>query len=168
VLRRKIYITGGIDEMSYLAFSKRLTVLEKQAGRVNKHIDIELCSHGGETYYALAFAARMRLSKCPLHVYAYGLVASAAVLILASGTSGKRFMSKEAQVMVHEDQDKLKGSVSTLKREISVLQCLEEHWNSLMEERTGTASSEWSELDQKTTYLSADECLNLGLVDKVI
>jgi ATP-dependent Clp endopeptidase proteolytic subunit ClpP len=167
VLRRKIYITGDIDEQSYLAFSKRLTVLENDKKSGTK-VEVELSSGGGETYYGLAFASRMRLAKCPLHVTAHGLVASAAVLILAYGTKGFRFMTREARVMVHEDSAKLKGEKTYLKKEIAEIEALDDHWNELMEARTGTLAREWIELDKSTTYLSAEECLNLGLVDKVI
>ena len=163
MLRRKIYITGTIDEAAYLKFSKRLTVLEEQDG---SPIEIELYSFGGEAYSALAFASRMRNCCCALHVRAHGLVASAAVLILAAGDD--RRMAKEAWIMVHEDSGELEGSVTMLENAAVHARKLELQWNSLLANLTGTPASKWQALHEATTYLNAKECLALGLIDRIL
>jgi ATP-dependent protease ClpP protease subunit len=164
VLRRKIYITGTIDEEAFLRFSKRLTVLEEQD---NGPIDVELYSYGGEAYSALAFAARMRHSRCHIVVRAYGLVASAAVLILAAGD--ERMMSKEAWAMVHEDSGDA-GELTTTQQEVVAIhgRKMELHWCHQLAVRTKASANKWLELHTATTYLNAKECLKLGLVDKII
>lgn len=164
MLRRKIYITGPIDEASYLAFSKRLTVLEEQDEI--EPIEIELYSFGGEAYSALAFAARMRNSRCHLVVRAHGLVASAAVIILAAGKH--REMTKEAWVMVHEDAGEHEGSVTMLEGLAVHARRLELQWNQLLEELTGTTAKKWMDLHAATTYLNAKQCLRLGLIDRIV
>lgn len=160
----KLRILRDIDIESYKEFSNSLTKIE------NEHeglpITLELNSEGGDIYTALAFAARIRLSPLKINITVYGFVASAAIIILASGE--RREMAKEAWVMVHDSSDKLKGSLTDLERESKHLRRLEDQWVGLMEELTGTPASMWSELQAKTTYLNAEECLKLGLVDKII
>lgn len=149
---------------TYLEFSEQLTELENKSNCDNVYI--ELCSEGGEAYAALAFYSRMRSTTCPIYIKSYGLVASAAVLILAAG--GHRQLSREAWVMVHEDEGTQEGSVSLLEVQIKQGRRLEDQWNTLLSSRTNTTSDGWAALHKSTTYLSAEECLKLGLIDEII
>lgn len=160
---RCIRITGEIDEDAFAEFSKRLTELENQSV---KPIYVELCSGGGTPEAALAFYSRMRISKVDIEVHVYGHASSAASLILAAGT--RRYMAKEAWVMVHEESQELSGDTRTLENETKQMRRAENAWNVLMSNRTKGSATFWEELNKKTTYLSADECLELGLIDEII
>lgn len=162
-LRRKIYIIGSIDYESYKTFSEQLTEYEDQD---DIPIQIELSSDGGDVHAALAFSARMRLSECHLEVTAVGNVASAATLVLASGDLRK--MTKEAWVMVHEEQTEFEGDVTSMERDIKHSRRLEDQWNKLLEKMTYTKAETWAKLNKDTTYLTAEECKALGLIDEVI
>jgi ATP-dependent Clp protease protease subunit len=159
----KIKIIGAIDEDAYTEFCNKLDDLETGGVKV---ITVELNSGGGTAYDALAIAGRMRTSKCKFTVTGYGLIASAAVLILAAGDV--RVMTKEAWVMVHEDSGRIKGNIVTMELEALHFRRLENQWAGLLAERTLTKAEVWTKLHKETTYLSAEECLALGLVDKVI
>lgn len=161
--KRVLYITGAIDFEAYETFSLQLRKLET-AG--DNPITVELASDGGDAHAALAISARITNSPRTIHIVAMGNVASAAVLILASGDV--RFMSKDAWVMVHEDSCELSGSVSELEREIKQLRAMEDQWNQLMAENTRIGPEEWSQLHKATTYLNAKDCQNYGLVDELI
>jgi ATP-dependent Clp protease, protease subunit len=160
---RKIYLCGDIDEAAYEEFSKQLTIYERQNCKV---IDVELSSGGGTAMDALAFASRMRLSNCGIRVTAYGLVASAATLVLAAGDY--RLMTKEAWVMLHEDSGKVKGSVSELEKQSKHLRRMEDQWNNLMASHTNVDTKTWAKLHKETIYLNPEQCLRMGLVDKII
>lgn len=161
--KRIIRVIGDIDEDSFKEFSEELSQLE---GESNKPITLELCSGGGDAYAALAFHGRMIESACSMTVIVYGQASSAAVLILASGDA--RFMEAAAWVMVHEDSGKQVGTVVELEREAAHSRRMEVQWAHLLEVHTGTPASKWSELHKATTYLTAQECLKLGLIDKII
>jgi len=160
---RRVQIIGEINEEAYKEFSNKLYELEYDGSGT---IVIELLSNGGEAVTALAFASRIRVSPCKIVVIGYGEVCSAAVLILAYGD--ERLMTAESWVMVHEDSMKLNGEVRELQREAGHLRRMEDQWASLLEQRTGTKASTWTKLHGDTTYLSATECLNLGLIDGVL
>lgn len=160
---RRLQVCGDINDEAFEKFSNELYELECDS---LDPVVVELNSPGGESYAALAFSARIRLSACPITIVVYGRVESAAVMVLASGKT--RLMSKEAWVMVHEDSGKVRGEVHEMEREVGQLRKMEDQWAKLLSEKCKGTVAFWSELHRKTTYLSAKECLELGLVDKVI
>ncbi len=162
-IMRKIRIIGSIDEASFKAFCEEMDKLEKHSGA----IEIELSSGGGNAYDALAFAARIRNSPCHIRITAFGLVASAAVMILAA--ADHRMMTREGWVMVHEDSGRVKGQVTYLEREVEHMRRMEAQWCTLLAKRTaGTSADYWGSIHKETTYLCAGECKDLGLIDEVV
>jgi ATP-dependent Clp protease protease subunit len=161
---RKIYIIEQINEESYLKFSLRMDILERES---NKPILVELSSGGGVALDGLAFASRIRLSPCDVTIKAVGLVASAATIILAYGD--KRLMTKESWVLVHEDSGKQRGSVSAQEKGVRQLRTFEDQWNGLLAARTKLSMPVWEKIHkQGDTYLTPQDCLKYGLVDKII
>lgn len=161
---RRLQIIGEITDKSYKKFSKKLYELEFNSPE--ETITIELNSEGGEAMAALAYSARIRRCKAPIIIIAYGLVASAAVLILAAGET--RLMSKEAWVMVHEDSSDFSGKTGEIERRAKHMRRLENQWNKLLTEYTTTDEDHWDYLALNETYLCAGECRDLGLVDEII
>lgn len=162
----KISIVGDIDEVAYAEFSEQLD--DAAVVQPGDDIYIELMSHGGDAMVALAFYDRIRQHKGNVVVAAYGMVASAAVLILAAGD--KRCMSKNAWVMVHDDTTLVtdQDRVSQAEIKLKTSRRLEQQWCKILAERTGTSASAWQSMHGTETYLEAGECLRLKLVDKVI
>lgn len=163
----KIYITGEINSDTFETVASAVD----QALYDNERLDIIINSHGGNAIDGLAIYSKIRRFRksynLQVNVAAYGECSSAAVIILAAGK--KRRMAKEAWVMVHEDQADLEGS-STSQFEIEAKQQrrLEDQWCKILAKETLTSKEEWSRLHKQTTYLSADECLKLGLITEVI
>lgn len=165
----KIYITGDINEEAYLKFSKEFRKRVMSKGAKDRPIYIEINSGGGSAIDALAIAGKIRhfVNKdYNIITVGCGCIYSAAVVILAAG--GTRCMFKEAWVMVHEDSDKIKGKVSSLEKQAKHLRRLEDQWSKVMEELTNTSAEQWSRLHKEETYLDAEECLGLGLVDELL
>lgn len=162
--RRKLYIVGAIDWETYATFSEALDVLEQES---KKPIEIELASDGGDAHAALAFSDRIKNSQCDILITGTGSVASAAVLILASGDY--RQLTRTTWVMVHEEVGELEfASVTALERETKQHRLLETQWNKLLAANTMASAEYWEKLHKETTHLSAQDCLALGLVDRII
>jgi len=155
-----IKVIGDITEEAYQLFSD---ALDSETARI---VDIELCSGGGSAEVALAFAAKMRMSKKKIRVTVYGQVASAAILILAY--ADVRRMTHEAWAMVHEDSAKLSGNVVDLERESKHLRDMETQWARLLFSKTKTDTSVWTKLHKQTTYMSPEMCSDFGLIDEII
>lgn len=163
---RKINVIGDISEDSYRDFAESMDELEGILEGDDIHI--ELASHGGDALMALAYFDKIRRCKSNVTIVATGLVASAAVLILAAGD--KRLMTRNAWVMVHEDTVALEEEmrVTQVEKNAKISRRLEVQWNKLMASRTRLPVSTWARLHEEETYLDATECLNAGLIDKVI
>lgn len=166
----KIYLVGTIDEDLYRQFSEELGVFEARAAR-NKYsdvvVEVEMNSGGGTAMDAIAFYGRIKRSHCSIKVTAYGFIASAAVLVFAA--CDHRRMTKESWMMVHEDSDQLKhASTTRFVRHAGNMRRLEDQWSELLSSCTTTTKDVWLDLHEKETYLTADECKTLGIVDEVI
>lgn len=162
-LTRKIFLIDSINDESYEKFSRRVAALERES---TLPIEVELMSSGGDAYSALAFSGRMRSSKCQFVIKAYGFVASAAVMILAAGDV--RAMTKETWVMVHEDSGKANGSVTEMQKVALQWSAMEDQWATLLAEYTTTTAEVWRKLHNETKYLTATQCLDLGLIDEIV
>lgn len=162
---RKVYLTGDIDEESFVEFCERLDTLEADS---NDPIELELNSIGGNALDAIAFLSRMRLSPCDINVTVFGLAGSAAVLVLAAGDY--RRMTKESWVMVHEDSTSLRdATTSELEKQTKIARAMEEQWCSLLQDLTGTKKETWSALHKSgDLYIMPKECVQLGLADEVV
>lgn len=160
---RKIYLVGDISYKNYAKFTEEMANLEVES---SEDITIELTSEGGDAYASLAFVSRIRLSPCRIRILGVGYVASAAVLILACGD--KKAMTEESWLMVHEEFGAVDGNVAL--KEIEIRQCrrMEEQADKALSHYSKTEASVWKRMHKETTYLTANECLGMGLIDEVI
>ena len=160
----RIAIIGAVTEEAYAKFSEELRAFEKAKAT---EVFVEISSGGGTAYDALAFYSRMRLSPCHITVLVVGLVASAAVLVLAAGD--KRLMTKESWVMVHEDQvSKLTARVTEIEKYGRHLRRMEDQWNRLLADSSTLSAAGWSQLHKTETYLTPEDCLRHGLIEEIV
>jgi len=157
-----LYIVGDITYELFKEFSEQLDGFLLADGL----IEIVLTSDGGDADVAIAFAEAIRKFPLEIHIHAVGAVSSAAVMILASGDH--RTMSEHSTVMVHEEEIEVSGSVSEVEKQVAEFRKKEHQWNKMLEYRTKCSLEKWGELHKATTYLDAQRCLVLGLIDEVV
>ncbi len=163
----KLYIHGDIDNALFSKFSTELAELE--ADKKVQSVEIELVSDGGSAYDALAFHDRIINSRLDIRITGLGLIASAAVLILAAGDH--RRLTTSAWVMVHEDDCgslNKRGMVHQAEKDIRHLRRLETQWNHLMETHTKASAMHWAKLHRDETYLTPSQCESLGLIEEIV
>lgn len=159
-----IYIIGQINETAYLEFSRRLAALEEtKSGEPAK---VEIASEGGHSFDGLTFYGRIRTSSVLVHMKAHGLIHSAATLVFAAGDI--RNASRECSFMLHDSQDKFKGTVREAHKFAKQMEREEQQWANLLEVRTGVSEKVWRRLSKKQTYLTAAQAKQLGLVHNII
>lgn len=166
----RFYITGNIDNEKLQEFLEWLHEIGDSRNITRRII---LSSDGGDNEASLAFydvIKNYNSHNIPIEVFGIGLVASAAVLILAAGS--KRVLGPNSWVMIHEETPGggyFKGAnVSTIERSAKHLRRLEDQAYQILESVTRTPAEEWQELHEKETFLSAKECVKLGLVDEIL
>jgi ATP-dependent Clp protease protease subunit len=161
---RIIQITGSIKEReSFDYLDAALCEMERDS---KKTVTLRINSPGGSVYEALAMVGRIENSKCHVTTECYGHAMSAAGLLLASGS--KRRMSSRAWFMHHEISSGLSGSLTEMQEELAQLQREQNAWASAMADFSEQSEDFWMKAARKSDfYLSAEECLSLGVVDEL-
>lgn len=161
---RIITLDEDIDEGHFNLFEFALSKMEKES---KKAITIKINSDGGCTYTTFAIIARLQESKCQIVTKCYGRAFSAAFLLLASGD--KRLMSKHAWGMHHSCNYELKRDKNP-NHKITVEQTDREELeaNVFLAEHSNIELESWSKMSEfKDHYFSAEECLEMGVIDEI-
>ncbi len=152
---KQILIIGSIDNDNFKVFCEEMTELEKTPGDIH----ITLCSEGGDSYVGLAYYGRIVNSSCRTIITVYGMAFSAATIILAAGNH--RIMHADSYFMVHDEECESSA-------EFQHMEVLETHWASILARHSNLSKQEWRQNSKETTYLNAQECLKIGLIDAVV
>lgn len=161
---RIIRLTEDIEDHHFDWFDSALTALESES---KKTVTIRISSYGGDVYTALGIIGRMQNSTVSkINTEGYGKIMSAATAILAAGD--KRSMSKLAEFMHHESSYGVEGRHSEIVHEVKVSERLSLKWSELMHEFTGIPAAYWLKKGVGNDfYISAEDCLELNIVDEV-
>jgi len=139
-----------------------------------KPSDIEffISSSGGSVSEMFTVYDLMRLVKENRDVatFGYGKVASAAVLLLAAGTKGKRHMARHARLMLHHCSGNISGTHAAVRSGYDELKKVEDMMVQLLSEHSNLSVGEiYNTISQNTDeYFSAEDALEMGIVDKII
>jgi ATP-dependent Clp protease, protease subunit len=162
---RVIYLNSDIEESSLELFQKAMDELEKNS---DIPIRIEISSYGGNVYDMLGMVDRIQSSPCHVITRGFGKIMSAATFILAAGD--ERIMGSNSWVMIHETSDWIRGSLSEMKNELKHIETLENQMNLLYERlsKGKTKAKTFEKLCARDCYLTAEETLKLGLIDRIL
>jgi len=162
---RVIRLCGDIESDDFGIFDAQLTALEEIS---RKPVTVRISTFGGDVYAALAIAGRMKASKCKTIVTeVYGKCMSAGTLICVAGKYRK--MSSLSYFMHHEAYYGMEGRHSEMKATLKQAEREENDWCSAMESFTGIPANYWkNEGVSFDKYFSAEECLQLGIVDEIV
>ena len=135
-------------------------------------IEFFISSSGGAVNDMFAVYDLMRLvqESRDIATFGYGRVASAAVVLLAAGTAGKRYASKNARIMLHHCSSEFSGTHPTLRANFNELKKLEAMMIQILAENSNLSVGEYYNIFSRNTdeYFSAEEILEMGIVDKII
>jgi ATP-dependent Clp endopeptidase proteolytic subunit ClpP len=139
-----------------------------------READIEffISSAGGSMSEMFAIYDLMNLVKenRDIATFGYGKIASAAVPILAGGTKGKRHLAKHARVMLHHCSSNVSGPHPSVRANYNELKKVEDMMVQLLAENSHMSAGEIYNIFSKNTdeYFSAQDALEMGIVDKII
>ena len=135
-------------------------------------IDFYICTYGGsaDDMFALYDIINIIKPDTEIHTIGVGKVMSAGVLLLASGTQGKRKIGKHCRVMIHNVIGGNHGSLPNLTNELEAIQTLQDDYvNALVKNTKLTKKKLTKMLNEKVNvYLSAEEAVELGIADIII
>ena len=125
-------------------------------------------SPGGVITDGLAIYDTMQYIKCDVSTICIGMAASMGAFLLAAGTKGKRLALPNAEIMIHQPLGGAKGQATDIEIAAKHILRTKERLNAILAERTGQPIERIKEDTERDNYMSAQEALDYGLIDKII
>ena len=167
LLRERIIFLGtGIDDAIADAVVAQLLYLE--AEDPEKDIQIYVNSPGGSVTAGLAIYDTMQQVAPDVVTICYGLAASMGAFLLSGGTKGKRLALPSARIMIHQPLGGAQGQAVDIEIQAKEILYLKETLNGLMASHTGQDLAKISEDTDRDYFLSPDEAVAYGLIDRVV
>lgn len=129
-------------------------------------IKLTICSDGGDLLAGIAAMDHIRVSRVPIHTYIQGTCSSAATLMSIAGH--KRFMGKHAFMLIHQLRTWMHGKYDEIKDEVQNCELFMETTRNFYLERTKFTPKELEDLLKRDLHLTAQQCLEKGLIDHII
>ncbi|MEN9214377.1 MAG: ATP-dependent Clp protease proteolytic subunit [Gloeomargarita sp. DG02_3_bins_56] len=133
-----------------------------------KDIYLYINSPGGSVHAGLAIYDTMQHVKSDVVTICVGLAASMGAFLLAGGTKGKRLALRHSRIMIHQVSSGTRGQASDIEIEAREVLRIDHQLNQLLAYHTGQPLEKIQQDQKRDFYMSAQEALEYGLVDKVI
>lgn len=136
-----------------------------------KDIQLYINSPGGSVTAGFAIYDTMQYVKCDVSTICIGLAASFGAFLLAGGAKGKRIALSNAEIMIHQPAihgNGVQGQATDIQIVSEHMQKSKERLNRILAQNTGKSVEQIREDTERDYYMSANEALAYGLIDKVI
>ena len=163
---RIIILNGEINDSVASVVVAELLFLEGQDP--DKDISLYINSPGGSISAGLAIYDTMNYIKCDVSTICVGLAASMGSFLLAAGAKGKRFALPNSEVLIHQPLGRVEGQASDMKIHTDHIIKIRQKMNQMYSEMTGQKLEVIERDTERDLYMSAEEALEYGIVDKVI
>ncbi len=163
---RIIFLADQVNDTTASLVVAQMLYLEAQDPE--KDIYLYINSPGGSITAGMAIYDTMNYIKCDVSTICIGMAASMGAFLLSSGAKGKRFALPNSEVMIHQPLGGMQGQASDIKIHADRILKMREKLNKLLSEQTGKPIEVIEKDTERDNFLSAEEALAYGLVDKVI
>ncbi len=162
---RIIFLSGEIDDAVANTVVAQLIYLEgKDPG---KDISLYINSPGGSVSAGMAIYDTMNYIKCDVSTICIGLAASMGAFLLSSGAKGKRYALPNSEIMIHQPLGGAQGQASDIRIQAEHILRIKKRMNCILASNTGKSVDEVERDTDRDNYLTADEALAYGLIDRV-
>jgi len=163
---RVIFLWEGINSAVANTVIAQLLFLEKQDPKAP--ITMYVNSPGGHVTAGLAIYDTMQYVKCPVITVAMGLAASMGSIILAGGEAGKRYALPHAEIMIHQPLGGAEGQATDIMLAAKHIEKTGNILYSILAKHTGQKLDKVKADCDRDNFMSAEEALEYGLIDKII
>ena len=162
---RIIFLSGEIDDAVANTVVAQLIYLE--AKDPQKDISLYINSPGGSVSAGLAIYDTMNYIKCDVSTICIGMAASMGAFLLSSGQKGKRYALPNSEIMIHQPLGGAQGQASDIKIAAEHILKTKRKLNEILASNSGKPLAQIERDTDRDNYLSAQEALEYGLIDKV-
>jgi ATP-dependent Clp protease protease subunit len=163
---RIIFITGPIEDGMASLVCAQLLFLEAENPR--KEISLYINSPGGVVTSGLAMYDTMQFIKPPVATLCVGQAMSAGSLLLTAGEKGMRFCTPNSSIMVHQPSGGYQGQATDIMIHAQWTEALKRRLNEIYVKHTGQDYDTIHNAMERDRFMSTEQALEFGLIDKVI
>ena len=163
---RVIFLVGPVND--YVANLVVAQLLFLESDNPDKDISFYINSPGGSVSAGMAIFDTMNFIKPEVSTLCIGMAASMGAFLLAAGAKGKRFSLPNSKVMIHQPSGGSQGQATEIEIQAREILKTREQLNKILAERTGQPLERIERDTERDYYMSAEESMEYGLIDKVI
>ena len=163
---RIILLNEEVNSASAGVVVAQLLYLEGQDPE--KDISLYINSPGGVITDGMAIYDTMQYIKCDVSTICLGMAASMGAFLLAAGTKGKRFALPNSEIMIHQPSGGAQGQATDISIHANHILRVKDKLNQILSERTGQPLDVVKRDTERDNFMTAQEALEYGLIDKVI
>ena len=163
---RIIFLSDEVNDVTASLIVAQMLFLESEDP--NKDINFYINSPGGSVTAGFAIYDTMQYIKCDVSTICVGLAASMGAFLLAGGTKGKRMALPNAEIMIHQPSGGARGQATEIQIVAENILKTTRKLNEMLAANTGKPIEIIEKDTDRDNYMSAEEALEYGLIDKVI
>ena len=163
---RVVFLVGPVNDAAANLVVAQMLFLESE--NPDKDIHFYINSPGGSIQAGMAIYDTMQFIKPDVSTLCVGMAASMGAFLLAAGASGKRSTLPNSTVMIHQPLGGFQGQASDIEIHAKYILSLRERLNRLLAQHTGKPIDQIERDTDRDNFLTAEEALDYGIVDKVL
>ena len=163
---RIIFLGEEVNDVTAGLVVSQLLFLESEDP--DKDINLYINSPGGSVTAGMAIYDTMQYVKCDVSTMCMGMAASMGAFLLSGGTKGKRLALPNAEIMIHQPSGGAQGQATEIEIAAEHILRTKKKLNTILSENTGQPYETIVKDTERDNWLTAQEALEYGLIDKVI
>ena len=163
---RIIMLSDQVNNATASLVIAQMLYLESQDP--TKDINFYINSPGGSVSAGMAIYDTMQYIKCDVSTICMGMAASMGAFLLAAGTKGKRIALPNSEIMIHQPLGSAEGQATDILIHAKHIEKIKGNINKILSEATGKPIEQIIKDTERDNFMSAQEALEYGLIDKVI
>ena len=161
-----VFLGTPIDDTIANLVCAQLLYLESE--NPDKEVSVYINSPGGEITALFAVYDTMQFIKNDVSTFCYGQAASAAAVLLAAGTKGKRYALPHARILIHQPYGGAAGQATDIELQAKEILRMRDLLNQMLSHHTGQPIDKVAKDTDRDFIMSADEARDYGIIDEVI
>ena len=163
---RIVFLSEEVNDTTASLVVAQLLYLEAQDP--DKDIQFYINSPGGSVTAGMAIYDTMQYIKCDVATICVGLAASMGAFLLSAGAKGKRMALPNSEIMIHQPSAGTQGQITDMALHLKRLEVVKKRMNRILAENTGKSIEQVTADCERDNFMSAQEALEYGLIDRVI